>query len=74
MLEEILNHLYPIEELRVPSLFSCLRYKGSDKPVKEIAEVTGLTLSNVKVKLHRGRNTLRQMITKKFKHNINDLL
>lgn len=45
-----------------------------DKSVKEVSEITGMTPSNVKVKLYRARNSLRLMISSEFKHEINDLL
>ncbi len=49
-------------------------YYLEDRPVKEISEITGMTVSNVKVKLFRARTSLREMISREFKHEINDLL
>ncbi len=49
-------------------------YYLQERSVKEIAEITGLTLSNVKVKLFRARNSLRQLINREYKHETNDLL
>ena len=45
-----------------------------EKSVKEIVQITGMTLSNVKVKLFRARNSLRILISREYKHEINDLL
>ena len=41
--EEILTHLSKIEGLRVISRTSCMKYKGTKKSVKEIAEELGVT-------------------------------
>ena len=70
--KEILNALInrlEADEAAVISLFYL-----QDRPVKEISAITGMTLSNVKVKLFRARNSLRELITREFKHEINDLL
>jgi len=68
ILAKIINKLHT-DEASIINL-----YYMQDKPVKEIAEITGISLSNVKVKLYRARNSLRQMISTEFKQGINDLL
>ncbi|MEZ4956926.1 MAG: sigma-70 family RNA polymerase sigma factor [Saprospiraceae bacterium] len=42
-------------------------YYLNEQSVKEIAEITGLTESNVKVKLFRLRDTLKSVLTKNLK-------
>ncbi len=49
-------------------------YYLQERQVKEISEITGLTPSNVKVKLYRARKLLRHMLSRKFKHETNELL
>jgi RNA polymerase sigma-70 factor (ECF subfamily) len=36
-------------------------YYMEDNPIKEIAKITGLNESNVKVKLHRARKLFKEM-------------
>ena len=45
-----------------------------EKNVKEIAEITGLSVSNIKTKLHRLRETLRQELSFLLKNEAKDLL
>ena len=45
-----------------------------EKPVKEISDIMGLTLSNVKTKLHRLRENLKEVLSKQLKEEIQDLL
>lgn len=42
MMEEILNHLVKIEDLKVISRTTAMRFKGTSKSVKEIAEELGV--------------------------------
>ena len=49
-------------------------YYQDDKPVKEISKVTGITDSNVKVRLHRSRQKLFQKLKLLFKEELTDLL
>jgi RNA polymerase sigma-70 factor (ECF subfamily) len=49
-------------------------YYLHEQPVKEIAEVTGLTESNVKVKLFRLRDSLKNLLTQQLKAEVKDLL
>lgn len=46
----------------------------NEKPVKEIAEIMGLSLSNVKTKLHRVRESLKEELSQQLKAEIQDLL
>lgn len=45
-----------------------------EKPVKEIADIMGFTLSNVKTKLHRLRESLKEALSNQLKEEIQDLL
>lgn len=45
-----------------------------EKPVKEVAEIMGLSLSNAKTKLHRLRESLKYTLSKQLKAEIQDLL
>lgn len=49
-------------------------YYLEDMPVKEIADITGLSVSNVKVKLFRARESLKQQLSKILKEEIKDIL
>lgn len=49
-------------------------YYLNEQSVKEISEVTGLTVSNVKVKLFRLRNTLKTILENNLKHEIKNLI
>ena len=46
----------------------------NEQSVKEIAEITGLTESNVKVKWFRLRDTLKTVLTKNLKGEVKSLL
>jgi RNA polymerase sigma-70 factor (ECF subfamily) len=67
-IEKALNVL-PYEENIIITLFYY-----DDKSIEEISEITSLTISNVKVKLHRIRKKLysiiHQIIIKEFNNNI----
>ncbi len=39
-------------------------YYEEERPVAEVAEITGLSVANVKVKLHRTRALLRKYMEK----------
>ena len=45
-----------------------------EKSVKEIAEITGLSISNIKTKLHRVREALKKVLSKQLKAELQDLL
>ncbi|MCB0584276.1 MAG: sigma-70 family RNA polymerase sigma factor [Phaeodactylibacter sp.] len=45
-----------------------------EKPVKEVAEILGLSLSNAKTKLHRLREVLKTELSNQLETEIEDLL
>lgn len=68
ILKQALDDLNPVDR----SILTL--YYQDDKPVKEISKVTGLTDSNVKVRLHRSRQKLFQKLQVLFKEELTDLL
>jgi RNA polymerase sigma-70 factor (ECF subfamily) len=68
LLRQALDELNPVDK----SILTL--YYQDDKPVKEISKVTGLTDSNVKVRLHRSRQKLFQKLQVLFKEELTDLL
>ena len=70
--KEILTKL--IEELDVQESVVISLFYQQERNIKEISEITGMTPSNVKVKLYRARKSLRLMLNRKFKNEANDLL
>ena len=46
----------------------------NEKSVKEIAEITNLSVTNVKTKLHRTREYLRKILSNQLKDEAKDLL
>lgn len=46
----------------------------NEKPIKEISEITGLTETNIKTKLHRSRELLREHLKTQLKAEIQDFL
>lgn len=68
LLRQALDELNPVDK----SILTL--YYQDDKPVKEISKVTGLTDSNVKVRLHRSRHKLFQKLQVLFKEELTDLL
>jgi RNA polymerase sigma factor (sigma-70 family) len=51
---------------KLPERFSAIitMFYLSEMSIEEISEVTGMSISNVKVMLHRSRNSLRDLILK----------
>ena len=45
-----------------------------ENTVNEISDITGLTVSNVKTKLHRLRESLRSQLSRQLKEEIQDML
>ena len=45
-----------------------------ENSVKEVSEITGLSVSNVKTRLHRLREQLKVLLSKQLKSEIQDLL
>ncbi|MBN2863622.1 MAG: TIR domain-containing protein, partial [Bacteroidales bacterium] len=58
MMEEILDRLFKIGDLKVISRTSSMRYKNSDKPIKEIARELGVA-SIVEGSVRRAGNSVR---------------
>lgn len=46
----------------------------NEKPIKEISRITGLTETNIKTKLHRIREVLREYLNEHLKAEIHDFL
>jgi RNA polymerase sigma-70 factor, ECF subfamily len=46
----------------------------NELPVNEISELTGITIANVKVLLHRGRNNLYHQLKMMLKQELKDLI
>ncbi|MEO5572315.1 MAG: sigma-70 family RNA polymerase sigma factor [Bacteroidia bacterium] len=65
---EALNKL-PAEDATIVSL-----YYMNESPVEEISEITGLSQSNVKVKLHRARKKLYDELQHLLKTELNEIL
>ncbi len=61
---EIVSHVLS----KMPKAYGLLLnlFYLEDNSIKEIAEITGLNDSNVKVKLFRARNMFKEMITKSY--------
>lgn len=49
-------------------------YYLQEKSVQEVSEVTGLSVSNVKVKLYRLRSELRAILEQQLRNELSDLL
>ena len=67
-LQEIIQQLKP-EEATLITLFYL-----NEKSVKEIAEITGLTITNIKTKLHRTREALRELLQVQLREEVEDML
>ena len=67
-LQEAINQLKPVDA-SVITLFYL-----HEKSVQEIAEITGLTNSNIKTKLHRLREQLRGKLIALLKTEVKDLI
>lgn len=65
-LERVIQQLKPID-----STIIGLYYLG-EQSVKEIADITGLSQTNIKTKLFRIRETLKEKLEKKFNQEIYD--
>lgn len=70
--KEIINRAINLLEPTEASIITL--YYSQDIPVKDIAEITGLTLSNVKVKLFRARTNLKKRIASILKNDLNDFI
>jgi TolB-like protein len=71
MMEEILNHLFKIGDLHVTSRTSVMRYKGTTKPITEIARELGVSTileGSVRKSGDRVRITVQLIDGKSDKH------
>ena len=68
IINRAINELEPVEASVITL------YYIQDIPIKEIAEITGLTLSNVKVKLFRARHNLKVILSTKLKDDLKDFI
>jgi len=67
-LQFVINQLRP-DDAALITLFYL-----NEKTVKEISEITGLTETNIKTKLHRTREALRDYLSEHLKAEIQDFL
>ncbi len=67
-LQFVINQLRP-DDAALITLFYL-----NEKTVKEISEITGLTETNIKTKLHRTREILREYLSEHLKAEIQDFL
>lgn len=67
-LQLVINRLRP-DDAALITLFYL-----NEKPIKEISEITGLTETNIKTKLHRIREVLREYLNEHLKAEIQDFL
>ncbi|MBN4077563.1 RNA polymerase sigma factor [bacterium AH-315-C20] len=67
-LEEAMNHLNP-DERAVINLFYM-----EENSIEEVAKITRLTKSNVKVKLHRSKKKLYGILSQIMKNELNSLV
>lgn len=71
-LRELLNK--QIKNLKPEAASVVTLHYLQEKSVKEIAEITGLSLSNVKVKLFRAREALKNSLTHYLKAELKDII
>lgn len=67
-LREIIQQLKP-EEAAIITLFYL-----QEKSVKEIADIMDLTITNVKTKLHRTREALRDLLQVQLREELEDII
>ncbi|MDX1941094.1 MAG: sigma-70 family RNA polymerase sigma factor [Saprospiraceae bacterium] len=63
-----------IQKLKPEDAALITLYYLNEKSVKEITEITGLTETNVKTKLHRTREVLREHLTEQLQAEVKDLI
>lgn len=68
LLKKILDELDPTDKTLLTL------YYQDDKTIKELSEITGLTLSNVKVRLFRNRKRIFQKLQVLLKEELTDIL
>ena len=63
-----------IQQLRPDDAALITLYYLNEKSVKEIADITGLTETNIKTKLYRTRELLREYLDTQLREEIKDML
>ncbi len=63
-----------MEELSAEDRLLLTLYYLNENSIDEIAEITGFVRENVKMKLHRARNRLYNVMNRKLKSEINSVL
>lgn len=63
-----------LSRLKEQDAFMLTLYYYKELPVEEISQIVGLSVSNVKVKLHRGRKRMYNELEKLLKHEVDSLL
>ena len=63
--EQLLSLEEAVQKLKEPDQLLLNLYYQQDKKVKEIAEIIGMSESNIKIRLHRSRSTLQELLKKK---------
>ena len=63
-----------IDKLKPDDAALITLYYLNEKPVKEIAEIIGLTETNIKTKLHRIRELLKTHLMEQLHAEINDII
>ncbi|MEN0004538.1 MAG: sigma-70 family RNA polymerase sigma factor [Bacteroidota bacterium] len=67
-LERAISRLKPVDASLITLFYL------HEKSIKEIAAITGLTISNIKTKLHRLREQLKVLLEEQLQQEIHDLL
>jgi len=65
---------WAIQQLKPDDAVIITLFYLNEKTIKEIAEITGLTETNIKTKLHRSRETLQERLNEHLKTEIQDFL
>lgn len=63
-----------LDEIDSTDAFILTLYYLEELSVDEIVEATGMTKSNIKIRLYRGRKSLLASLTDKLKHEVKDLI
>ena len=63
-----------IQKLKPEDATLITLYYLNEKSVKEIADITGLTETNIKTKLHRTREALREYLSDQLQAEIQDII
>lgn len=63
-----------LEELKPEFSMVLTLFYMEDRSYEEITELTGMSLSNVKVRLHRAKNALAEVLNRILKDEVNNLL